>query len=77
MMQDCDQRKQWLGTLLLAVVFNPRIAIVEMEMFGKHVNAFLAQISNTLNKHEIMSDMYGVGVKAFITTVELVYKDYD
>jgi len=79
LIQDADLRKQWLGTVLLAVVFNPRIAYADRDLFGKHVNAYLAQISTTLNKHELLgqSDMFGAGVKAFMTAVELVHKDYD
>lgn len=44
MVQDSagDQRKLWLGLMLLGTVFNPRVALIDGELFAKYVNVYLA-----------------------------------
>ena len=51
-----------------------------MNIFNKHVNTYLAQISNAVNKKEIAggsSEIIGVAIKALIAVIDKVYNDYD
>ena len=58
-------KKQWLGYLLISKTFDPKLCYVDEALFAKNINIFLNAISNTINKHEIFSDISVVAIRAF------------
>lgn len=72
-----DLKKQWLGFLLLSKTFDPKISSIEDSLFAKSVNTLLNAISNTINKHDIFSDISVVAVRAFQSLLSMLSELYD
>lgn len=72
-----DLKKQWLGFLLLSKTFDPKISSIEDSIFAKSVNTLLNAVSNTINKHDIFSDISVVAVRAFQSLLNMLSELYD
>jgi hypothetical protein len=60
-----DLKKQWLGFLLVAKTFDPKVSCIDEAVFGKSINILLNSISNAINKHDIFADISVVAIRAF------------
>jgi hypothetical protein len=82
LVQDVDARKQWLGYLLIAKTLDvhscAQVTVNPVDM-GKHLNTYIAQISQTLSKSELFAslDQSAIAMQAWLALVQLLHSTYD
>jgi len=80
LVQDGDQKKQYLGLMIASVIFDPALSNMERssDFFNKSVaNPLLSAIQNTVKKHEPDSEYFCASLKAFESVIKLIYSYFD
>lgn len=70
-------KKQWLGFLLISKLFDPTICKVDDSIMGKNINIFLQQISNTISKNDLLSDICIVSINAWHSLLATMAQTYE
>lgn len=77
LIQDSDQRKQWVGFLLISKIFDPKMCEVDEQVFNKTINVFLQSISTVISKNDLLSDISIVAISAWQAITSMLGHLYD